>query len=575
AVELLRELDIRYIALHPGASFRGLHDSLVNFGEGEPPIPVLCMHEETAVAIAHGYARATGRPMAAAVHNVVGLLHATMAIFNAWCDRVPVLVLGGTGPMDAAQRRPFIEWVHTALVQGNQVRDYTKWDDQPASVAAIPETMLRAYRMAVTEPQGPVYVCLDAGLQEEPVTEPFLLPDTPRFAPPPAPAPHPELLERAARLLAHAQWPVIVAEGTGRKPGAIAALVELAELLGAPVVDEERALNFPSTHPLDATLAREQAIEKADVLLALDASDIGAQRSGVKTRGGLTPAGQLQGVSVIHITMGDMLQKAWVADYQRLSPVDVPITADSVLALRELVPLCRRELERDSGSHRRVEERRAAVAGMRQAALQRLQQQRAAGWNATPVSVARVIQETWDRVQKLDSWSLVCNTARTSARGIWDLTEQEHFLGKGSSGGGLGFAPGGSVGAAIAFKETGRLPVAIIGDGEFLMAPTALWSAANMEAPLLTIIQNNRSYYNDESHQEHVARERGRKEANAGVGIRLERPEVRFTSIAHSFGVEGFEVTDPSALGPTLDKAFNILSRERRPVLVDVVTQVR
>jgi benzoylformate decarboxylase/acetolactate synthase-1/2/3 large subunit len=163
-VDLLRAVGITHVALNPGATFRGLHDSLVNHGKGDPEL-ILTLHEEIAVALAHGYAKARGAPMAAAVHDIVGLQHASMAIFNAFCDRAPILVLGATGPMDAARRRPWIDWIHTALVQGTQVRDYVKLDDQPASVAAIPEALLRCWRLARTEPQGPVYLCLDAGLQ--------------------------------------------------------------------------------------------------------------------------------------------------------------------------------------------------------------------------------------------------------------------------------------------------------------------------------------------------------------------------------------------------------------------------
>src|SRR5262244_1318888 len=179
-VDLLRAVGIGHVALNPGATFRGLHDSLVNHGKGDPEM-ILTLHEEIAVALAHGYAKAKGTPMAAAVHDIVGLQHASMAIFNAFCDRAPILVLGATGPMDAARRRPWIDWIHTALVQGNQVRDYVKLDDQPASVAAIPEAFLRAWRLACTAPEGPVYVCFDAALQEQPLERAVALPDASRF----------------------------------------------------------------------------------------------------------------------------------------------------------------------------------------------------------------------------------------------------------------------------------------------------------------------------------------------------------------------------------------------------------
>src|SRR5690349_6914408 len=235
-VDLMRAVGIAHVAINPGATYRGLHDSLVNHGRGDPEM-ILNLHEEIAVALAHGYAKARGAPMAAAVHDIVGLQHASMAIFNAFCDRAPILVLGATGPMDAARRRPWIDWIHTALVQGTQVRDYVKLDDQPASVAAIPEALLRCWRLAVTEPQGPVYLCLDAGLQEEPLASSVALPDVTRFRPAAPPHASPHDLDEAARRLAEARSPVIVVESLGRRPEATRPLCRLAELLAAPLVD--------------------------------------------------------------------------------------------------------------------------------------------------------------------------------------------------------------------------------------------------------------------------------------------------------------------------------------------------
>ena len=182
--DTLRALEIPYIALNPGASYRGLHDSIVNFLGNETPQMLLCLHEESAVAIAHGYAKVTGKAMAAAVHSNVGLFHATMAIFNAWCDRKPVIVLGATGPVDAAKRRPWIDWIHTARDQGAIVRNYTKWDDQPASPAAAREAIIRATWIANTAPLGPVYINLDAEMQEAKLAEPLAPIDAARFMPP-------------------------------------------------------------------------------------------------------------------------------------------------------------------------------------------------------------------------------------------------------------------------------------------------------------------------------------------------------------------------------------------------------
>src|SRR5262245_26563774 len=272
-VDLLRALGIEHVALNPGATFRGLHDSLVNYG-GNTPEHILTTHEEIAVALAHGYAKAKGRPMAAVVHDIVGLQHASMAIFNAFCDHAPVLVLGGGGPMDATRRRPWIDWIHTALVQGNQVRDYVKLDDQPASVSAIPEAILRAWRVARTAPAGPVYVCLDAALQEQALDAPIAIPDPARFEPSAVPHADPRALDDAARLLAEARFPVIVTESLGAAGSA--ALCRLAERLAAPMIDlaaeSQGRPSVPSRHPLDMTGARDEVIREADVVLALEVS---------------------------------------------------------------------------------------------------------------------------------------------------------------------------------------------------------------------------------------------------------------------------------------------------------------
>src|SRR5262245_17892706 len=196
--DTLRALEIPYVALNPGASYRGLHDSIVNYLGNETPQMLLCLHEERAVAIAHGYAKVTGKAMAAAVHSHVGLFHATMAIFNAWCDRMPVIVLGATGPVDAAKRRPWIDWIHTARDQGAIVRNYTKWDDQPASPASAREALIRATWIANTAPRGPVYINLDAEMQEAKLAEPLAPIDTARFMPQANPGASAEVIGEAA-----------------------------------------------------------------------------------------------------------------------------------------------------------------------------------------------------------------------------------------------------------------------------------------------------------------------------------------------------------------------------------------
>src|SRR3990172_9485891 len=274
-VDMLKAFEIEYVALNPGSSYRGLHDSLVNYGGNRMPEMILCPHEEIAVGVAHGYARAKGKPMAAAVHNVVGLQHASMAIYNAWCDRLPVIVLGGTGPTDTAHRRPRIDWVHTALVQGNLVRDFVKWDDQPGSVEAVPEAFIRAYRLATTDPMGPVYLCWDSEVQEKKLNGDGVdVPSLDRYpAPLPMQAPE-EGFEKTIRWLLEAKTPVIIADWVGRREAGFNALGELAELLAIPVFDQWGRFNFPTDHPLNLTGMHEQVMGQADLLLVLDVPDL-------------------------------------------------------------------------------------------------------------------------------------------------------------------------------------------------------------------------------------------------------------------------------------------------------------
>jgi len=570
-VELLQALEIPYIALNPGASYRGLHDSLVNFGLSPGPQIVLCCHEAIAVAIAGGYARVTGKPLAVGLHDVVGLQNAAMAIYSAWCDRSPMLLMGGTGPMDTTKRRAHIDWVHTALVQGNAVRDIVKWDDQPATVASLPDSILRAYRIAMTEPQGPIYLCFDTELQEEAVDDPPLLPDVNRFAPPSVPGGSSPALEQAAALLTAARWPVIVPDMMGRNRAAIPALQELAETLGCAVVDDGSYYNFPSTHPLDLSLAAKEAIGEADVVLALDVVDLGGA---LGTRLG-RPADTFLSSSarVIHITLGDFWHSGWAGDHERLHPVDVPIAASSADALPRLVELCRVGLSADPGAPERVAQRRQRIGAMH-AEARRGVLARAEGTMASrPISASRLYRDLWDLIQGT-SWSLAGGGGGV-ARAIWEFTEPDQRSGVGR-GAGIGYSAAAAVGAGLAYRESGRLPICVSGDGSFLMFPQVLWTAANSHIPMLYVIFDNHSYFNDENHQENVARRRGRSVENKGIGIRLDEPETDFAGLARCFGGVGFgPITDPDALKPALAEAIRVVREERRTAVVDVIVQAQ
>jgi thiamine pyrophosphate-dependent acetolactate synthase large subunit-like protein len=570
-VEVLRDLGIKYIALNPGASYRGLHDSIVNFEPGKGPEIIMCTHEEIAVALANGYARATGDIMATGLHNIVGLQHACMSIFNAWCDRTPILNLGGGGPQNTTQRRS-TDWVHTALVQGNMVREFVKYDDQPSSVDAVPESFLRAYRIAMTEPKGPVYVCLDTDVQEQKITAPMIVPDARLFRAAAGPGANPESLRRAAQLLAEAGWPAIVAGEVGRNPKALPVLLDLAEVLGAAVIDADGRYAFPSTHPLNLTTAREEALRHADVVLALDVPSLGVPLGpSVRERGNFAPVVP-PSCKLIHITLLDLERQSWVSDAMWLLPVHVPIAADTSVALPQLLEQTRERIRSNPNAARKIQERRAKIEAIYHEARKRSQAWIEKTWDEKPISQARLFGEINKRVQG-QSWALVSAHGRRW-REVIEVTEPSHGIG-GGRGGGVGYGVPSSIGAALGHKGSGRLCVSIIGDGDFLMTSNALWTAAKYQIPLIVVVLNNRSYYNDEEHQERMAKWRQRPVENKGIGIRIEEPAPDLAAIARALSVDGFgAITEPEQLGPTLDKAIEIV-REGKPAVVDVITQPR
>jgi acetolactate synthase I/II/III large subunit len=571
-VDLLRAVGVEYVALNPGATFRGLHDSLVNYGGNRAPELILTTHEEIAVGLAHGYAKARGRPMAAVVHDIVGLQHASMAIFNAFCDRAPILVLGASGPMDATRRRPWIDWIHTALVQGTQVRDYVKLDDQPASVAAMPEALLRAWRVAQTAPPGPVYVCLDAGLQEQPLEAGVGVPDVGRFAPPAAPHADPAALEEAARLLVAARFPLIVTESLGRRPGATATLGRLAERLAAPLLDlageSQGRPSVPSSHPLDMTGARHEVVREADVVLALEVTSF-LSALGETDRSTREVRLLNERARVIAISLDDYAFRSWAHTFQSLAPVDVPIAADAAATLPALLAAVEARLAREGdGPARRARAERIAE---RHAAIQRewldtVKLERA----AAPLAPSVLAAEVWE-VIKDEDWVLANGTGKGWARRLWDWQPERSY--GGSGGAGLGYGLPAALGVALAHRGSGKVCVDLQPDGDALYVVGALYTAAHHRLPLLTVMFNNRTYGNDEEHQDAVAKARGRPVENKVVGIRIDDPPPDFAKIAQGFGVhaEG-PIADAGAVAPALRRALRVV-KDGRPALVDVVTR--
>ncbi|MBI2358704.1 MAG: thiamine pyrophosphate-binding protein [Deltaproteobacteria bacterium] len=573
-VDLMKAFDIEYAAFNPGATFRGIHDSIVNYGGNYKPEVIFCCHEEISVALAHGYAKAKGKPMVAIVHNIVGLQHASMAIFNAWCDRAPIMVLGGTGPMNTKRRRPRIDWIHTALVQGNQVRDYVKWDDQPYHLASVPESFIRGYRIATTEPMAPVYINYDADIQEDPVQEPIEIPDASRFAPPAPTQANPEALSRAAELLVGAQSPLIIADLLGRNAKSVAGLIELAELLAIPVIDKGSRFNFPTTHPLDVTGGAQELLARADVLLALDVLDIYGSLTRVSKRTRACEYVSQPSVKIIHISMNDMLVRSWAGDVQVLQPVDVPISADTSVAVPELTRICRELIGAGSARKSAIEARSGEIKKRHEAMRSKWVDEARTHADRKDISTAFLAYEVGEAIKR-EEWVLVNGTSNGWARKLWNFSEPGQFLGT-SGGAGVGYGMSASIGAALAHLDTGRLCVDIQADGDLLMTSSALWTAAHHKIPLLIVMHNNQSFYNSEEHGIEVAEFRKRPVENAGIGTHVDDPAVNFCKVAEGFGVhsEG-PIQRPADLGPALERALKVVKEKKLPALVDVVAEAR
>jgi acetolactate synthase I/II/III large subunit len=573
-VDLLKAFEFEYVALNPGATFRGLHDSLVNYGGNHAPEIILCNHEEICVALAHGYARAKGRPMAAAVHNIVGLQHASMAIYNAWADRLPVIVLGGTGPMDTANRRPWIDWVHTALVQGNLVRDFVKWDDQPGSVEAVPESFIRAYRLATTEPMGPVYICYDGDVQEKQLDGDVGFPSLGRYpAPLPLQAPE-EGFDKTVRWLLEAKKPVILADWVGRKEAGFKALGELADMLGAPVLDQFGRFNFPVEHPLNLTGRADKVIPQADLILALDVPDLeGATVRRIQERGNrrATPL-MAADTKIINVALDDLLVRAWATDFNKLREADLMILADTAVFLPELVRRLKGE-KKLADAKAGIEARRADWEKIHQEKKAALEKEKQTKWDEKPVAMTRMYAELAE-VLKGEDWVLTNGTSGGKENFYLPAAKFNQILGK-YKGGGLGYGLPASLGAALAHKGSGKVCVDIQPDGDLLFTVSALWTAVHHKIPLLIVVCSNRSYFNDEEHQERIALVRKRPVENKTIGIRIEDPNVDFGAMARTYGCWGAgPITEPKDLIKTFREAVKVV-KEGKPALVDVVCQMR
>jgi acetolactate synthase-1/2/3 large subunit len=559
-VDAIKACGFPYVSLNPGSSFRGLHDSLVNYGRNVPEM-ITCNHEKLAVGIAHGYTKATGQPMACILHDIVGLLQGTMGIYYAYIDRAPVVVFGGAGPMAYDRRRPYIDWIHTANVQGNVVRDYTKWDDQPASVASVPESIMRGYRIATAAPQGPVYIALDAGLQEEEAGD-VALPNFDRLKTPAPIGPDPRALRDLAARLCGSERPVIVAAYAGRDKNAFGQLVELSELVGAGVIDTGWRLNFPNKHPHCVTGS--DVVEEADCVLFVDVKDMGKATQKLDRTTRVIESQIRPDATILDLGFNEVGISAWSHDFSQLHETDVQVTADTAVALPLLLDLCR-ELNTNAREPWRKR-------------LGELHESTAAGWAEeagaeralSPVATSRLATEVWEVVKDYD-WVLTAGTASDKAPRVWDFDRPYRHPGRS-----LGTATqiGISLGVALAYKGTDKLVVDLQPDGDLMFDLGALWIAAYHKLPMLTVMFNNRAYYNDWEHQIRMAHHRGTDVDRAYIGMEIGKPAPDFAAVARALGWHGEgPIEDPEQVQAAVRRAAEVVRTEGRPALVDVVCQ--
>jgi acetolactate synthase I/II/III large subunit len=568
-VDLLHRYQLPYASLNPGASYRGLHDSIVNYGQNYPYM-MLCQHEETAVQIAHGYAKASGEPMVAIVHNLVGLLHSNMAVYYAYIDRAPIFIVGATGPMDETKRRPRIDWTHSANVQGQALRDYTKWDYQPTVIDGVPDSFARAYSVMMTEPQGPIYMCYDAWLQEQPLDHDVALPPPGAMAVPAPLAPDPKALEAVADMLLRATRPVILAEYVGRNPEGFNALVSLAETVGVPVYDVNSRLNFPGCHPLNMSMVKD-VFRDADLVLCLDTRDWEKPTtelvSTTRTSTSIVPGN----CRWIDIGFGDLELSSWAMDYQRLLHADIRVMADTTVAIPMLTRLCKRKIASSGKLAPRIEKRAAAVAKRHRAVRAQWAKEACVDWDASPITLPRLASEVWQAIRSED-WVLTAGTLEDWTRMLWDFDKPYRHPGKSL---GTSTQIGISLGVALAHRDKGRLVVDMQPDGDLMFDAGALWVAAKHKIPLLAVMYNNRAYFNDWEHQLRMAKQRGTPESRAHIGMDLDDPAPDFASLARSMGwyAEG-PIDKPGDVAAALQRAIAKV-KAGQPALIDTITQKR
>jgi len=562
-VDVIKSLGFEYVAANPGSSYRGIHESLINYGGNKNPEFITCCHEESSVHLAQGYAQVEGKPMLVLAHSTVGLQHASMGIYDAWAGRTPVVIMIGN-TIDANERRPGVEWFHSAQDAAAMVRDYTKWDDLPISLPHFAESTVRAYKIAMTPPREPVVIVLDSTLMEAPIPKDAVL-RIPKLTLDGAPQGDSGSVMEAAKLLVAAENPVLIAGDFVNSEAGMQHLIEFAEALQIPVIDQAR--NLPSRHPLNQMGGR-ALIPEADVILGLQVTDfwgaVHANRDAIpRTSRSITrPNAKLISISAL-----ELYTKSNYQDFQRFQEFDIAMAADPEITLPALTEAVKRLTTDD---RRRVfQDRRTKLAAANQRALERARVEATYGWDSNPISISRLSAEVWNAIKNED-WAGGLYFDDTQ----WNYTKY-YQRPHGASGQGAGDKAPLAVGAALAHRKHGRLYVNLQKDGDLMYANGVLWTAAHHRIPLLNVMYNNRGYHQETMHIQRMANRHQRGVENAGIGTTLVDPNIDFAKLAQSMGwyAEG-PISDPKDLGPALKRAVAVVKRGE-PALLDTVTQPR
>ncbi len=573
-VDVFKSLGFEYLFATPGSSFRGIHESVINHGGNVNPEFITFTHEECSAAAANGYAKIEGKPALVCAHGTVGIQHAAMAIYNAYCDQAPLYVVAGN-ISDAAERRGRVEWLHAAQDVAATVRDYTKWDDNPASLTHFGESAVRAYQIAMTAPMMPVVLAADGVLQEGEAPKDFnwRIPKLPKIS---APAGDSEAVAELAQMLVAAENPVFVTSRSARTPAGLKLLVELAEVTGASVIDQQRRMNFPSRHPLNQTGRSRGAISNADLIVGLEVYDFFGVVHALGGQVEVVPRSLIKpGTKLVSISSSDLFYKSNYQNFQRYEDVDLSIPADAEATMPALIEAVKRLLTDDR--KRAIQTRTDKLAQTSHQALEQTRTAASYAWDASPVSTARLSAELWAQIKNED-WSLVSDPFWVSnwPLRLWDFTKHYQFIG-GAGGEGVGYLAPAALGAAIANKKHGRLSVSIQSDGDLMMANGVLWTAAHHRVPLLTVMHNNRAYHQEIMQLQRVANQhnRGVDVDKCKIGTEIANPNIDYTMLAKSMGVQAEgPISDPKDLSAAIRRGIDVVKRGD-PYLIDVITQPR